>query len=464
MQEFRLNQGQSEVLKNFSGNARNLFVTGPGGTGKSVVLSEIIKEANRRKLHTAVLAPTAVAARLISGQTWHSFFGVGILQGGLAASKNRSLSSEDRVETLRDLDLLIIDEISFVREEELRLMSWILQLARGSNQPFGGVRTLLFGDFFQLPPVPHPGEFDSPHFAFQQSRPYGDRFFYTWQDANFLKLSLSENLRSVDPEYTRLLNLMRNGMPLSEIEKEILASRQRAFLESGSAANEHLWILSKNQECEHFNLNRLKVLSGPTTTYTASFHGDPDYFKYAPVPAEFFLKIGARVMLRKNEYTFDALNGDVGTVRSLSPESVQIELQDGKLVDVNRCGFEILDKDYQVVARIQQMPLMLAYAITVHKAQGQTITNPVVIDLSDVWAPGHAYVALSRIRHRDQLFLRGEVPNDVLMKRDSRVVDFYQGKYAPTNLTNVPSQHGSKLRFSPVRQKQTKTRVRRNVG
>ncbi len=463
LSSINLNAGQRECLEKFTRTSRNLFITGPGGSGKSEVLKQIRDLLSAEEV--AVLAPTGIAAKVIGGKTWHSYFGVGILEGGLRQARDRALANDLRNEKFRSISTIILDEISFIREEELRLMNWILQSARGNKLPMGGVRVIAFGDFFQLPPVTKAGEYGKPHFAFQESKQWFEsRNFHVWKALDFHQISLTENMRSHDEEYSRLLRYIRDGVALPDDLKQILLVCQGRYRDAPDATKDYLQIFSRNDDVERHNLQLLAGIPGKEFIFRASYFGDQSFYGNQPIPCELRLKVGARVIVRKNDYDAGIMNGELGHVSGLREDMIQVRTDSGVLMDLVKTEFAILDADYRRRATAVQFPLSLAYAISVHRSQGQTVSGPVVLDLSNHWETGQSYVALSRVKKRDQVFIKGAVDFKKLIARDPNVVRFYKGEYSPSvqgNAAAKPNQESSAERQPRIGNNPRKSMVRR---
>lgn len=427
----KLNQDQAFAISRFSNSRKNLFITGAAGTGKSQVLKAIREELEKQRRCYAVVAPTAIAAQVVDGRTWHSYFGVGIMQGGLSASLERSLSSEERVSAFRTLEILIVDEVSFICEEQLRLMSWILQTARNRrSEAFGGVRVIAFGDFCQLPPVPRfPGS--RPQFCFQES---AINNFYCWKQAAFETITLSKNERTLDREFSKLLENIRVGRPLTDDELATLNSRR--IVTDTVIPEDALRIYPTRAMVSEHNESELRKLPGELKEYHGWSDRNDLSERELPLSKVIRLKVGAKVMVRRNLYDVipagEVLNGEIGTVTHLSDTCISVLLTEKKeRVDISRAQFEILGPDYEVRARYYQFPISLAYAVTVHKSQGQTIKGPVVVNLSGAWLPGQVYVTLSRVQASSQLYIHGTFDSRTFAVTDSRVVAFYRDSYQP---------------------------------
>ncbi len=395
------------------------FITGRAGTGKSTLLRYFISQTKRR---VAVLAPTGLAAVNVGGQTIHSFFK--FPPRVLDASHIRALPKHER-QLFCQLDTLIIDEISMVRADVLDAIDQSLRLNRGRHDvPFGGVQIVAFGDLLQLAPVVQ-GEYRE-YFSDTYETPY---FF----SANVLKncewrvLELKCNYRQdSDPDFFNLLTRVgHNELTESDIEQ----LNTRVFHES-EQEEQVVTLTSTNTAAAAINAARLEELEGELVTYPAKIKGDFDDSSF-PADGDLQMKPGAQVVLLRNDPDKRWVNGDVGTVESCSEFELKVRLRnevyDIKPVEWERIRYVFRQEENKmtqmVAGTFKQYPVKLAWAMTIHKSQGQTL-NQVAVDLGrGAFAHGQTYVALSRCTSLKGLWLRRPIrPGDILF--DDRVFNF----------------------------------------
>lgn len=395
-----------------AGAQGNLFLTGRAGTGKTTLLRRFMAEAGENAI---VLAPTGVAAMHAGGQTLHSFF----------KFPPRLIEPQDikRLRTtrlIRAAETLIIDEISMVRADMLDAIDRSLKLNRGSKRPFGGVRMILSGDLHQLPPVVRGEEVD-----ILQER-YGGYYFFNapaFREAEFALLALKHVFRQADPRFLALLGSLRSGRltPADQSILEGLVSRQSAV----DASQDSVVLTPNNANAFRINQARLDDLPGREKTFEAKIDGSFDE-KAFPTEADLVLKEGARVMLIKNDPDGRWVNGSLCTVSGFSGRNVLVEL-DGHSYEIEPTAWEKFKYNVdaetgkvsrEVVGTFVQVPLRLAYAVTIHKAQGLTL-DKVFIDFdSGMFAHGQAYVAFSRARSLEGLQISRPLrPRDLVMDR-----------------------------------------------
>jgi len=393
-----------------AGAQGNLFLTGRAGTGKTTLLRQFMAEAGDTAI---VLAPTGVAAMHAGGQTLHAFF----------KFPPRLIEPADvkRLRTarlMRAAETLIIDEVSMVRADMLDAIDRSLKLNRNSKRPFGGLRIILSGDLHQLPPVVRGEEA-----GILQER-YGGAYFFNapaFQDAEFTLLALKHVFRQAEPRFLSLLGSLRQGR-LTPADASILSDlvSSRSAVE---ASETHIVLTPNNANAFRINQARLDDLPGREKTYSARIEGRFDEKSY-PTEADLELKTGARVMLIKNDPEGRWVNGSLCHVTGFSGRNVCIELN-GHSYEIEPAAWEkykySLDNESgkvkrEVVGTFVQVPLRLAYAVTIHKAQGLTL-DKVFIDFdSGMFAHGQAYVAFSRARSLDGLEIsRALRPRDLVM-------------------------------------------------
>ncbi len=396
-----------EALKN---KAPIIFVSGKAGSGKSTLIRWIIEQ---KKWRSAIVAPTGIAALNVGGATIHSFFK--LPSRLLQASDIRRMSKRALYE---NLDLLIIDEISMVRADVMDAIGNFLEKnGPRLGEPFGGVQILLVGDLFQLPPVVSGSDLSSffsqvyPNPYFFSSRVIGEapmRFF-----------ELEEAFRQKDRFFAGLLNQIRAGENLEEVVSQI---NQRCFKKKAMPLA-NILLTTTNRAADLRNEQSLASLPGESKVYSGTFKGAFDSLRERlPSPEFLKLKIGAQVMLTKNGSQW--VNGSLGIVRDLKENSVIVEIQDSspRMVEVEASTWESVryhwDPEQKIIhkesaGQFSQIPLTLAWATTIHKAQGKTLGS-VEIDLGyGAFAAGQAYVALSRCRDLSHIYL-----SRPLQKRD----------------------------------------------
>jgi hypothetical protein len=387
----------------------NVFVTGVAGSGKSYLIRQFLR--TQLESDYPVLASTGAAAVLVGGRTFHSFFGLGIMQGGVDATVERALQNTRLKKRLQKTIGVIIDEVSMLSGPTLRAAETIARLAREKNYPWGGLRVIAVGDFAQLPPVSYTGQ--KREWAFQDS---------TWIKSNFIPAYLSTIVRTKDESFQEILGDIRNGQVTPRV-REFLDSRKLEHPDEFLGTR----LFSTRDATERYNLERLETLDGAVESIATTYNGDEkaiqDLKRNAPVPEVIRLKRGALVMLRQNDPQGRYVNGSLGEVQEIGAEEIQIDLQSGIMVKVEKMSFSLLNSDGKEVASAQNFPLNLAYATTIHKAQGMTLDS-LLVDLRNLWEPGQAYVALSRVKASNGVFVAAWNPSSI--KVDPQVQEFYR--------------------------------------
>ena len=402
---------------------RNLFVTGKAGTGKSTLLSYFRQETNRQ---VVVVAPTGVAAVNVGAQTLHSFFGfkpdVTLEKARRAAKRAIERGMED---VYREMDTLIIDEISMVRADLFDCADQFLRVARGKREmPFGGASVVMIGDLYQLPPVVTSQERDV--FRHHYRSPY---FFDSkaYAKMKVTILELEKIYRQHDESFIDLLGAVRNNT-LDEAGLGKLNSR--VFNCSLEGVDGSVYLTALNSEADAVNEERLARLKGTERKYEAQVSGGFDE-KSFPADRMIRLKAGAQVMLLNNDYHGRWVNGTIGSVVGMGDESIRVTLPDGSVEEVEphtwqMFRFKLHEKSGRIVSeaagKFTQLPVMLAWAVTIHKSQGKTFDSA-VIDAGRAFAPGQVYVALSRLRTLEGMRLARPLKR-THVRVDWRVVKF----------------------------------------
>lgn len=385
----------------------SLFITGRAGTGKSTLLSYFKKHTEK---NIVVLAPTGVAAVNIGGATIHSFFQ---FKPDITVEKAWAKGGKARKpELYRALDAIVIDEISMVRADLLDCIDAFMRRVCGTMSPFGGKRVVFFGDLYQLPPVVT--QDDAEIF---RSR-YDSAFFFSADVISRLPLTfveLTHIYRQSDDEFIKVLNAIRENT-MSDSDLRLLNTR--VFEDYSPPPEEYvIHLTGTNAQAEAYNAYQLGSLEGELYVFKAESTGAFDR-RTEPAPRELQLKIGAQVMMTSNDREKRFINGTVGRVEDIGYENgvavVSVRLTSGKLVDVSPNSWEMFKFSYseksrkittEVAGTYTQLPLMLAWGITIHKSQGKTFDR-LAIDLPRSFAHGQTYVALSRATSLQGIILK----------------------------------------------------------
>jgi ATP-dependent exoDNAse (exonuclease V) alpha subunit len=395
----------------------HLFVTGRAGTGKSTLLRALRSAVDSE---IVVVAPTGLAAVNVGGQTIHSFFG---LPPRLLRADDIRRSRNGQV--MRKLRFLVIDEVSMVRSDLMWAIDQSLRINRGRpREPFGGVRLVLFGDLHQLPPVVQEAEV-----AQHLESEFGGPFFFSvpalMEGAGTTRLELTQVFRQSDETLISVLNRIRDG----EADEDDLAelNQRVAPIRTLSEGEKFVILTPTNAAAHRINTAYLDALPGKAHTYEAGITGDYSQGSQ-PTDTALTLKAGAKIILLRNDPDKRWVNGTVARISRLEEKKVMIEVA-GREHELEPASWEqrryAFDKDQEkivgtVAGTFKQYPVRLAWALTIHKAQGLTLDN-VYIDLGrGTFAHGQAYVALSRCRSLQGLALARKLePRDIMFDRSA---------------------------------------------
>ncbi|MDZ4663063.1 MAG: AAA family ATPase [Pseudomonadota bacterium] len=387
----------------------NVFVTGEAGSGKSYIIRHFMLNRDVKKF--PVLASTGAAAVLVGGRTFHSFMGLGIMEGGVDATVERARLDRRLRKRLRDAEGFIVDEVSMLSGPMLQAAERICRMCREVEEPWGGLRVIAVGDFAQLPPVQQGNQPRS--WAFLDS---------VWEMTNFQAVVLKQNMRSGDGEFLTILNDIRRGKVNDVVE---------TFLNRKTITPEEIFegtrLFPRRIQTDAYNSRELEKLPGNVTCFQSVYSGKAKAIeqlkKHSPLPDELFVKTNALVMLRQNDPKQRWVNGSTGYIRQISKIEISIELLNGRMIKIEPASFSLLDAEGIPVAAVTNFPISLAYAATIHKAQGMTLDR-LMVNLNALWEPGQAYVALSRVI--DPVHLRIEAWQEKSIKADPIVEKFYQ--------------------------------------
>lgn len=427
MAEIEINPKFKEALQLLEYSNSNLFITGRAGTGKSTLLEYFRGQTGK---NLAVLAPTGVAAINVRGQTIHSFFG---FKPDITVEKVRtSYTNKGKKGLYKSLDILIIDEISMVRADLLDCVDQFLRLnGKRRDKPFGGIRVVFLGDLYQLPPVVVREETEI--FLSAYKSPY---FFDARAMEGFALtiIELETIYRQSDPTFISLLNAVRNGKISQDQLEQLNARHDYSFVPPVNQF--YLRLTTTNAKAEMINQVQLEQAGGRESVFDGVTTGQFDG-RALPAPAGLRLKAGAQVMLVSNDRSKRWVNGSMGKIEKISESKgfnkiIYVRLDSDELVEVTPYTWEMFrfvfredngHVDSESVGSYTQYPLILAWAVTIHKAQGKTFERVIVDFDRGTFAHGQAYVALSRCTSLSGLVLTQPLAQRHLIL-DNRVVEF----------------------------------------
>lgn len=465
-----------EVFDLMENSNENLFITGRAGTGKSTLLNYF--RTNTKK-NVVVVAPTGVAALNVRGQTIHSFFKFKI---GVTESAIKKIPQDSAVGKIYSkIDTVVIDEISMVRADLFDCVEKFMSLnGKNPGEPFGGAQIIVIGDLLQLPPVVAPGE----HYIFESK--YESPYFFDskgYRRGNFETVELTQVYRQSDEDFIEILDRIRKGEvemshlehinraccigyismnasnisnpsgsigdseyfqgetfeeAIINIEERVIdkkSKKDKSALESLSNSTKvSVHLVTTNALADKINFEKLRSIKGESKIYKGNLNGFFDE-RNAPVPTSLELKIGAQVMTLKNDIMGRWVNGDIGIIEKLGGDHVYIRFENGRLERIEGDTWDMVryqydDKEDRIVSesvgQYSQLPIKLAWAVTIHKAQGKTFDKAVIDFGKGTFAHGQAYVALSRVRTLGGITLVQPLkPRDIFI--DEKVRDFLSG-------------------------------------
>lgn len=388
-----MNQEQAlAILK----SGYNVFLTGSAGTGKTYVLNKYIQYLKARKVPVSITASTGIAATHLQGTTIHAWSGIGI-KDSLSLRNLRDLKEKKYLKKhIEKTKVLIIDEISMLHKKQFDLVNEVLQFFRENDKAFGGIQVVLCGDFFQLPPIGTSGETNRDKFCFMSQ---------SWLNANLSVCYLTDQYRQTDSELNDILNEIRQGR---------ISDRSVALLQSSKDiidTEEPTRLYTHNIDVDRINTAHIAEIKGRKKLFKAKVKGNlklaETIKRSIMAPETLELKKEAKVMFVKNNYEKGYLNGSLGKVLRYNDEGYPvIQLNNGYEITAEPEDWRIEDETGKLLVSYVQVPLRLAWAITVHKSQGMTLDSA-VMDLSKTFEKGQGYVALSRVKGMDGLQLKG---------------------------------------------------------
>jgi DNA-binding CsgD family transcriptional regulator len=373
----------------------NVFLTGPAGSGKTWLLNSYIRYLRKHRVGVAVTASTGLAATHLNGRTIHSWSGMGVRDELSLADLNLLQSDKRLRKRFVKTKVLVIDEVSMLHAYQLDLIDRIARHMLDPLQPFGGLQLVLCGDFFQLPPVS--ADAGEARFAYES---------LAWESGDLHCCYLHEQHRQGDDPLLSVLNDIRSART-GEHTRVPLRTRYKKTPEGCAQATK---LFARNVNVDHINRNELNALDGEEHLFHMTSQGFKAMIeglkRSCPAASTVALKTGAQVMFVKNAMDGSYVNGTLGQVESFDDDGLPVvRTFDGNLIVAEPVDWQFTE-EHKVLATISQVPLKLAWAITVHKSQGMTL-DAAVMDLSDAFEPGMGYVALSRVRSLAGLNLLG---------------------------------------------------------
>jgi len=391
MPQVKLNSEQKAALDIALNTRDHLFITGGPGTGKSVLMEQIIRGLRRQGKRVRVAGPTGLAALALRGTTLARLLGTGIAKNTSELGRMDISRAEENLHKVTDL---IVDEISMVSGDYLNVMDTVMREATGEKEPFGGIRIILCGDFLQLPPVHRRTEPD-PEWRWAFQHPL---FALT------KKISLVKSMRQADPLDIKILTELRHGI-ISPQGADVMADMVGRQLKLPTE------LYPINKTVHEINAERLAALKGKEKVYRTGY--SPGKYKnvfvdQVPIGERVVLKVGVPVIILANNPAQRYANGSQGVVVSMDFDRVRVKLSANRMVSVEKKVWEITDARGNRMGEVEGLPVHLGWAATIHRAQGMTL-NEVKTDISKCFEPGQACVGMSRTRSLSNISLTAPV-------------------------------------------------------
>jgi uncharacterized protein YpbB len=449
-----ISEAAAYALRFINQTHQSVFLTGKAGTGKTTLLREIITTTHK---NTVVVAPTGIAALNAGGVTIHSMFQLpfgGFIPDNSAPQftdttkfetkatlrRHFKMSGQKRA-VIRNMELLIIDEVSMLRADLLDAMDYMMQTVRKKSAPFGGVQVLFIGDLLQLPPIIRDEEWRTLRNYYK-----GKFFFHAHVIQQYppLYIELSKIYRQTDDRFISVLNNLRNNeITASDIQTLNEFVQPNFDLKSNKG---YITLTTHNAKADVMNAQSLEALEGKLATFKPDITDDfPE--KIYPVDPNLQLKVGAQIMFVKNDLSPDKnyFNGKMGFVKTITSKEIWVHFPDeDKTIEVDRYEWQNIrytvnemtkEIEEEVLGTFVHYPIKLAWAITVHKSQGLTF-DKAALDVSQVFLPGQAYVALSRLRSLNGLILLSPLRMNGI-SNDQDVMDYAENKASEEALANA---------------------------
>lgn len=432
----------------------NVFLTGAAGTGKSFLLEQYLRGKPADAF--PIVASTGAAAVIVGGRTFHSFFGLGILEGGPDVAIAKALRNGRLMRRLNRAHCVIIDEVSMLSGMLLQTAERISRHARDHDEPWGGLRIIAVGDFAQLPPIA-PGNAEKD-WAFQHP---------VWEMSDFQPALLSTVMRTQDLDFLKILNLVREGIVNDEV-CDFLDAR----IVQSAEQTEGTRLYPRREQADRYNMERLNAIHQPSHAFQTEYVGkEADIEKSKrnfPIPETLLLKEGALIMMRKNDVSGEMryVNGSLGRVERIGSETLIIRLLTEEKITVVPEKFSSLDGDGKEIVSAWNFPITLAWATTIHKSQGASLDR-LIVNMERLWEPGQAYVALSRVRSSRGLSIECWDPSSI--RAEPLVTAFYNSltesakKYVPRPLFTIPEREDKEEEKAPKAKKKRPGKMIRDM-
>lgn len=422
----------------------NVFLTGSAGAGKTYTLNQYINYLKVRKVPVAITASTGIAATHMNGMTIHTWAGIGIKDSLSDDDLKRMKERKYLKEHLENAQVLIIDEISMLHAKQLNLVNQVLKYFKESDEAFGGIQVIVAGDFFQLPPVGRNGEANRDKFCFMSD---------AWVEAKFRVCYLTEQHRQDDEILNQILNAIRAQNIQADHIQALQQSRDQDIGDTFTRLYTH------NMDVDNINYQHLNEIDTESHQFNAVLDGNEKLIETLKssvrAPEELSLKKNAKVMFVKNNFDMGYINGSLGEVIGFEEDDQQgllpkVKLTDGTTLLVEPETWSIENEAGKAIASFQQIPLRLAWAITIHKSQGMTL-EAAEINLTHTFEKGQGYVALSRLKSLSGLRLLGfnqqalEL-DSLAIKADRRFQELSTEAEANFENVDLTTQHNAFIR------------------
>jgi ATP-dependent DNA helicase PIF1 len=408
-----LNPEQKKLLKVLLNAKNNLFITGAAGSGKSHVIKLFRELKKLSGVHIPMVASTGAASLLVNGVTFNSYFGLGILAGGIENTITNAIGNRSVCERIVYTDTIIIDEISMISATTFKAANLLCQKVRRNKKFFGGMRVIAVGDFLQLGPFSDTKKID---WIFEGK---------DWKSAKMKNVQLKKIMRTKDKKFLDFLAKVRVGKIDTSVKKFLNKHLVKSTFKDPTCPR----IFSRNHQVDTYNIQKLNEVHAPLVTFQTQYVGDHQSISKMKenlvIPEVLNLKIGALVMMRVNNFKDGFVNGTIGTIIGIHSEQLTIKKISGEMIFVKKHIFESLNGGGDVVAKAKNFPLILAWAITIQKAQGASI-DKALISLDRLWLHGQAYTALSRLSNPAGLHLACWDKSSFIV--DKKVLKYYKLK------------------------------------